>query len=37
MKVGMVTDAEVTNQLLPVHLDAVEGGVAVGTLVAPEK
>jgi hypothetical protein len=32
-----MTDAEVANQLLPVHLDAVERGVAVGTLVAPEK
>jgi threonylcarbamoyladenosine tRNA methylthiotransferase MtaB len=37
MKVGVVTDAEVANQLLPVHLEAVERGVAVGTLAAPEK
>src|SRR5262249_581607 len=37
IKVGVETDAEVTNQLLPVHLHAVERGVAVGTLVAIEK
>ena len=34
MKVCVVTDAEVANQLLPVRLDTVERGTAVGTLVA---
>jgi len=35
MKVGVVTDAEVANQLLPVRLDTVERGLAVGALLAP--
>src|SRR5262249_14295180 len=35
MKVGVATDAEITNQLLPVRLCGVEPGLAVGTLVAP--
>jgi len=35
MKVGVVTTAELTNQLLPVRLEKVERGIAVGMLAAP--
>jgi threonylcarbamoyladenosine tRNA methylthiotransferase MtaB len=34
MKVGVATEAEMANQLLPVRLHAVERGLAVGTLAA---
>jgi hypothetical protein len=34
MKVGVATDAEVANQLLPVRLHTVKRGMAVGTLLA---
>ena len=35
IKVGVATQHEVTNQLLPVRLCGVDQGLAVGTLVAP--
>jgi threonylcarbamoyladenosine tRNA methylthiotransferase MtaB len=34
MKVGVTTDAEIANQLLPVRLHMVERGMAVGALLA---
>jgi threonylcarbamoyladenosine tRNA methylthiotransferase MtaB len=34
MKVGVTTEAELANQLLPVHLHTLDRGLAVGTLVA---